>query len=448
MGGDRRRAAYGRLLGAAVLLTAVVAPAQAADDAMLREARALIEADQAQAAYDLLLPHADARAGDTDFDFVFGVSALDSGRPEEAVFALERVLDVDPDNAAARTEVARAYYLTGEREAAKAEFEALKTTQPPEAVNTLIDRYLAAIDYQFSANRPSADLFIELGAGYDSNANSATDQTTVAVPAFGGVPITLLDGALEQGSPLFSLAGGFQGARPLAPDLALIGGASILHRIATDESQFSQTYFNANAGFHYLYGANQFRILAQGQRFNFGGDPNRDLAGASLQWQRNIDADNQLTAFYQGGVLRYPGQAIRDAQRHVGGVGWGHVLDAESSAVVFASLYLGTEKQDESTRDDLGRDFYGVRVGGQYGFTPDITGIAGFVYQRAQHNGRDLLFIETREDDYYDASISLIWQLDRNWSVRPEVRYTRNDSNIVLNEFDRVEGMVSVRNDF
>ena len=71
------------------------------------------DAAQAEQTYLALAPQADERAGDPAFDYALGIAALDSGRYGEAIIALQRVLAVQPGNAQARAELARAYALAG-----------------------------------------------------------------------------------------------------------------------------------------------------------------------------------------------------------------------------------------------------------------------------------------------------------------------------------------------
>ena len=84
----------------------------------LDQASELINQGSNQAAYDLLIPHADDRAGDPDFDRTFGIAALETGNPVEAIIALERALDANADDAMARAWLARAYLRAGETKAA------------------------------------------------------------------------------------------------------------------------------------------------------------------------------------------------------------------------------------------------------------------------------------------------------------------------------------------
>ena len=103
----------------------------AAQDATLDEAKQMMARRDATGAYALLKPLEDKRAGEPDYDYLLGIAALDLGRGTEAVFALERVLAVNPQHPHARAEIARAYYLLGEMETARREFEAVKSRPMP-----------------------------------------------------------------------------------------------------------------------------------------------------------------------------------------------------------------------------------------------------------------------------------------------------------------------------
>ncbi|HUG75910.1 MAG TPA: tetratricopeptide repeat protein, partial [Burkholderiales bacterium] len=131
---------------ASLLVRAAVAVAFAASslvafaDELTDRARRLLQERQAQQAYQLLLPQESARAGDPEFDYLLGIAALDAGEPERAVFALERVLAVQPANHVARAEIARAYLALGERDTARREFETVRAQSIPADAKATIDQ--------------------------------------------------------------------------------------------------------------------------------------------------------------------------------------------------------------------------------------------------------------------------------------------------------------------
>lgn len=115
------------VLGLALAVLSVSALA----DLALDRAKQLLQQKQPEQAYELLLPLEAQRAGDPEFDYLLGIAALDSGHRERAIFALERVLAVQPNNALARAEIARAYLAVGEKDTARREFEAVKREPIP-----------------------------------------------------------------------------------------------------------------------------------------------------------------------------------------------------------------------------------------------------------------------------------------------------------------------------
>ncbi len=66
----------------------------AAYEKILLDADALIKSGNAGAAYSLLEPLEFEHSGEERFDYLIGIAALDSGKPDKATLALERVLIV------------------------------------------------------------------------------------------------------------------------------------------------------------------------------------------------------------------------------------------------------------------------------------------------------------------------------------------------------------------
>lgn len=420
-----------------------------ADEALV-EARSLIQRKQFGQAYTLLEPLTDERAGSPEFDYLLGIAALDAGHLTEAVFALERVLSVDPDNTAARAELARAHLNLGELKQAKYEFESVRRQDLPDSVERTIDDYLAAIATETSRRRTIYDIFLQAGLGYDDNVNSATDASQVAVPALGGLVLSLDDSGRSADSAIWNIAAGFDLSTPVrqSESLRFFGGMLLNQRIALDESDFSTRNLDVNGGFHLLHDRHQFRLAAQAQRFYVDGKPNRDLFGGTFQWQYNLSPNTQATLFGQAAALRYPGQEVRDANRYTGGLGVAHAFKARGNPILFVSGYGGVEDEIESRRPDLGRDLYGVRVGGQFSMTKRLVGYGNLIYEDSEYGAPDPLFFSTREDELLDFTAGIRYAVDRHWSIRPEVRYTQNDSTLVVNDYDRVSVMVFIRNDF
>lgn len=433
--------------------------AQDGSDTIAR-ARELLKAKRSAEAYQLLKPMAESRAGDPEFDLLFGMAAIDAGKPTEGTFALERVLDAQPDNAAAQAELGRAYYEMGENAAAKSQFEQVRGEKLPPGVQENIDRYLNAIENRGKAAQTQYRAYVEVGSGYDTNVNSANDAGAILVP---GVSTTLLatlpESAQEQSSVIWSVDTGFSFLSPLAPQWALTGGINLQHRANIDETicaspegntSCSTSAADGNIGVQYSpTDVDRIRLSASAQRFYVGGETNRDLGALNADYTHTLSKSDQVSVFGQFGMFRFPGQNTRDVNRYLGGVGWGHAFGGHARPVMFLSAYAGTEDDVEANAGGIGRDLFGMRLGGEVSLIPKARAFASMAYQKSLYDSPTPLFgPDDREDDFLRFNGGVRYNLTKMISIRPEVSYTTNDSNVVLTDFDRWEGLVYFRSDF
>lgn len=435
---------------AAAGLLACALPMLAFADEVLDRAKALLEAKDPKAAYQLLAPLQSERAGDPKYDYLLGIAALDLGRNTEAVFALERVLAVQPNNAQARAEIARAYFNLKENEAAKREFQNVRSQNPPPEVALTIDRYLDAIDRAAVGPKPTARFYVEGFAGYDSNVNSATADRSIAVPLFGGALFTLAPGATKLSDGYWGLAAGVATRMPINPRWALVAGFNGSRRWNFERDNFDTGFVDLNFGTTYKRDRDLLSFLVQLNDFTVY-DPiyssaYREARGGTVQWQRDVDARNQVSAYVQYAKLTYPDQRIRNADRYVAGAGYAHAF--RGGPTLYASLYGGREKTADPTAEALGFDLYGVRAGGDQVLSEKFILFANAAYEHRRYDATDSFFLVTRSDNQVTGTLGLHYIPARNWRVTTQVLGFVNRSNIDLNTFDRVMGEVRLRRDF
>ena len=431
-------------LGKAILAAALAAVISSAlADALTDRAKQLLRDRQAKQAYELLLPQEPARAGDPEFDYLLGISALDSGEPERAVFALERVLAVQPANHVARAEIARAYLALGEREAARREFETVRRQQIPEDAKATVERFLSAIA---AADVTQVRGYLEAGFGYDGNVNSATASSQIAIPGLG---IATLNAASTRRPDHFgSFSGGVNVTHKLSEQWALVGGASGAIKINADEGQFDTLLADANLGARLTRGKEAFTLGAQLQHFELDFNRYREVHGLVAQWQHSYHERRQATLFAQVSDLSYPTQSIRDAKRGVLGVAYGQALGGDYAPVVFTSAYIGQEREDADGVPHLGHDLAGIRIGGQIRIATGVSAFANAAYEQRKYGGPEPIFGVTRKDHQYDLSGGVSYLLRAATTLIGQITHTRNDSNLHLNDFDRTVVTASVRFNF
>jgi len=416
-------------------------------DAVTDRAKDLLARKDARAAYQLLLPLEPQRAGDPEFDYLLGIASLDAGDPERAIFALERVLAVQPGNLQARAEVARAYYELGEKDTAQREFETVRSGGVPPEVRATVDRYLSAI----AASRTTRfNAYVEIAAGHDSNVNAATAQSQVAVPFFGGALFQLAPGALELEDSFASLAAGFSFGTDLSAQWSLVGGASYYGKYNRDITLFDMASWDGALGLRWAKDANAVTLVAQGQTYSVDDRRYRDTAGGTLQWQHNLSQASQFSLFLQHAALSFPDptQEIRDAHRSIGGVGYAHAFGGTYAPVVFASLYGGEEKQDDDAVPHLGHKPVGLRFGAQSAVAVQTILFGTLAFEQRTYNGDDPLFLTRRKDEQVDVTIGVNFTFAPKWSLRPQATYTENSSTIEIYSYKRTVAQVGLRRDF
>jgi len=442
----------GRRLFVACVVGLLIAaqPVNAQNDA-LAQARQLLDQKDAKRAYALLKPLESDRAGESAFDYLLGVAALDSGRPTEAIFALERVLAVDPAHAQARAEIGRAYFQIGENAAARRELQAVRRQSVPAPVAASIDRFLAAIDRATSAEsateRTAVAAYLEATLGHDSNLNSGVTNNQVALPAFGGAVVQLDAAGVRARDEFFAVGGGVSVRHPLQPNLSIIGALNANGRWNFSFDQFNTAYVDGHAGLLYVTGQHALTLAVQANQYHLDNRRFRQVLGGLGQWQFNVDRSTQVSAYVQAMRLEYPGQEIRDADRWVAGVGAAHSFGSERP-VVFAGLYVGEENERNAGVPNLGHRLWGARLGVQAPVRDNISVFATGTYEERKYGGVEPVFLVTRNDDQYGLSLGMHWSPARAWRVTPQISWTNNESNVIVNDYRREIYSVTLRREF
>lgn len=431
----------------AALLLAAQVPAQAEADTVVRNALSMVDSGQPQQAFAALEPLETSRAGDPDFDTVFGIAANGTGNYTRAIFALERVLAVQPGNARARAELGRAMFAVGDTQGARTLLQQTKDQGIPVEAAGTIDQFLQAIDRVEESGRSSWKGFVEAGIGDDSNINSGPSNNIVAVPLFGGLPLTLNPAGVKTSAGFATLAAGISGRYVVDPRWSLIGNATTNWRgHSGSNDQFDTAQTDINGGVSYRVERNDYSLVAQYSTYGVDGSRARDSAGLVGEWTYRFDGYRQVTSYLQYAKLTYPQQGVRDADRTVIGSTYAHLFP--HGVLVYGGFYLGTEKESAANVPHLGHDLIGLRLGVQKPLSQSLALFAALGYEGREFGGRDPLFLVTRKDDQTNFNVGLSWSPAPLWRVTPQIAWTRSSSNIVINDYSKRAVSVVARREF
>ena len=434
-----------KLLGLAVALIAIAtaAPAAASSDPLVKTASDLIKAGKSAQAYALLRPQRDASASDPDYNYALGLAAMDSNHVTEAILAFQRVLAITPDQTQARAELARAYAMSGDIDTARREFDTV--AGDPTIPDPVRQRFNTVVKRLDRTLKPGSNLtgFVEAGGGYDSNVNAATSAAQLLIPVFSFLgPATLSTDARSQSDGFGSIAGGisedFGFDRQSHVFASLLGTA----RFNGTQSQLNQTLGTATVGYSYTAANHDVAsISAQTQQFLLGGARYRSATGIIAQYTHRLAGGSALSAQVEGFDIVYPTDRLRNARRFGGAITY-------AARHFYIAAQGGHEAARNAQADNLSNAYGGLRASFDYRLAGKVAVFGTFAFETRRYDAADQLFLIRRRDNQYDASLGLHIALLPHVSFNPQVGYTRNDSNIAIDDYRRFTAAATVRFEF
>lgn len=435
----------------------------------IKDAEEMMKNGKPADAYALLEPLEFERSGEVRFDYLIGIAALDSGKPDKATLAFERVLAVDPNFAGARLDMARAYYQLGDLQRAETEFNEVMKQNPPEAARVTIQKYLDAIMAYEQAKQTRITGYVEGVVGHDSNiANSSTQTFTFAPtsPWSGLFPGNQLPPGAKLTGVYEGINAGGEISHSLNANWGVFAGADLRQHGNMTQTVYDSLSVDGRIGVMHVGAQDTCKLSLTGGQSYTANTMRRDSLGLSAEWQHTFSPANQVSAFAQYGESRAYGfpptspttdaRIEGDTDQVVVGAGWVHIM-GDGKQALFGSIYAGKELDvapaispglPNGGRTDGKKRFEGVRVGGQMAITEQWDGIISLGWQSANYGNLNNLIMDSRSEEIYDLTVGGGWHIDKLWSLKPQIAFSRKNSNIALYSFDRTDVSLTIRRDF
>lgn len=409
-------------------------------DTVLDKADSFIKLKQYIQAYDLLAPLEEERAGQPDYDYLYGLTLLEAGEPSRAAFAFERCLGAEPNNGPCRVQMARTHLALGETVSSRKELNSIKQYNPPPAVQSLVDQYLGLTKKVETDKKRQLRSYVQLSAGHDTNINGATENSRIALPSIGNVPVFLIVPHRES-SAFAHIDVGSSLHYQINPDLVTSLEGNIEYRSLFDNHDLDYYTANAAAGVLKNIGNTAVQGKLQWQKMGLDGQDYRDVLGILAQIQHPLANDAQVAAFTQLSQLRYATQTSRDADRTTVGIAYSQALNMRFSPSFYASLYQGQESTTDSQFDYFSQSFKGLRLGGDIAYNATISINAhASLEQRDYDKINQYLtpaFNTIRQDDETQLGVGLTWRFKPQYSLQPYYNYSRTNANQAINDYTR-----------
>lgn len=416
-----------------------------ADD-VIAQMRQMLTKGQAVEAYRLGRAN-ETHIGEAEYDFLFGLAALDGGRVSEGVLALERYRMSHPNDDSAWLALARGYVLLGEYSRARSELEDFLATKPNEALAKMAQEYIDVVRTREEERLFSFRGWLEAGLGYDSNLVGGPDSNVVNLPIFNQV--VLPDNLTKTDAGMETLAGGFSHHQMLKPGLTAFVDADAGFLGYFKDHDYNQANLGAKGGLVLNRSGMLWRTAVSHQSTWLDGSRYCSVNGLGEEWVNPFAANRAVSAFLQYALLNYgeEGGSYRDAHFVGAGLGWRQSFAVAWKPLLTVSLTVGDESNDEE-RKDLSRKLLGGGVHLNLTTTPQWGVDLGYAYQFSHYGDEDPILLMTRKDDNHSLSAGATYLVNRKWSVRGELSYNDNLSNIELNDYDRTEAIIKLRYDF
>jgi hypothetical protein len=437
-----------RILFALLLLTGPISalagpapPAEAVGE-LVDRAEALLDAGQPEQAYRLLDARLAVFAGNVRFDYILALAAIQAERPEAALIPLRRVIAAEPAFNAARLELADLLARFDDPAGARVQYEAILANAPTAVLRGIVEQRLDALP----AGGPlgSVRLAFEAGLGYDSNANGSTSEDS-----FQGV---LLDPRLQAVASAFANAGlSLRQQRQRGDRVATFWRASFAYRVNTAASFLDQSVGFVQAGVNAGTGRARITMTVDGFSGTLDGRDYRRGAGLELGLAISPWPRWELAGVVRAGTLEYQPLPLRllDVDRLFGGVVVSRAGIGRLQARVGIAA-LGGQDRVRQAGSPYSNDRYGARAFVNIEPTTRWRIAAEVAHLVSDYFAGGGFFGIDRLDRTTAVALSVQWRARpvRGWSAGPQVVYTRNESNVALFRYERVETVIQARYEF
>jgi outer membrane protein len=423
-----------------------------ADASTVDDARVLLKQGKPVEAMQLLDRHVSEFATDVEFNYLLGIASLDAGKPGKAVFAFERALAIRPGHPQARAELARAYIALTEYEAARRELEQVRQSSLPPEVAKRVDEILALLDKALAEQaeayrgRKNWTAYFEGQTGHDSNINTAPNATSIFIPAL-NLPGTLSGFSTSRSSGLLGLNGGIAGQAAVSQDIDVFGSADARLRYNYNQDTFNTGSLAGGIGARLTRGIDQLSVGLSQFTFYIDKFRNDDQTGISGQWQRELSQQDLGGLFAQYLWLNHPIASFLNTKMLLIGGTWTHAYLGSWDPVLNVIAYVGDDSEREND-PSIGRRLSGAKIAGEIKIDARAKLQASAATQYSVYGGTNPFFLVKRKDMRYDLFFGLAYKPSREWTISPQFYYTRNDSNIAFDDFDRKLFLLTFRRDF
>ncbi len=402
----------------------------------------LIEEKQYLQAYDLGENLLVEYEGDSEFDFQYGLAAIETAHYDQALFAFERLILLKANQPRYRLELARTHFFLNNLARAQIEFERVLSQKPPKAVQQNVKDFLRKITQLQNRVKPKFMASVDMAAGFDSNINSAPDANFLPANelSFSDTNISLNDNSQETESGFFSSLFNIAYLAPLTNsssyDVRLLGSSKFNTEISTYDlsslmGELGYSFYNRHTGpIKWRTAGRTQAVLLDGETFlnthtlvaqGFMEHPSGINLGLSVNlgvatYDNNDDGDLTQAQFNVS--------ASSPPQKH----SW------------VAAFILGSDSADEEVNDFNAKGYYGLTLQSTHLFGNRNSAYLLLSFIETEYDEINVaLYQVLREDSVMNAGFGWRRIINKNLSLRNDYSWNDADSTLEANTYQRLK---------
>jgi len=421
-----------------ILMFVLITPQSYANDALLREARDILTRGEFKQAYELLESQMLEQAGNSDYDYLLGVSALEAAKPGQAIFALERVVASSPGNGGARFALGRAFFAVKQYERARSEFNKVLSLNPASKIANSSQEFLNKISSYTRQWRVRAALGVNLGD--DKNANSAT-----GIKIHDGFPLS--DTSLKTPSSMFGYQTSLGLDYKLTPRIAWsIDGVTIQKKYAS-ASFVNQSIGHLASEIKHTRGSVSVGTSVSHQTIKVDEQFNNMKLGlnsfALLKHKKH-----QIKAAVATGFSRFEDNSnSRDVNQYIGQLSHTIVYPAKSAILLMTNTHAGHDFP-LIKRSAYERNLAGISHTGLIGANKPAAIKYNLSIQYSDYKNGTLtgdLTRKNRNEWTKQFSLGAVIRPASRWQIMPQIQMIKRQSTISLYSFAKTNMTLGIK---
>lgn len=400
-----------------------------------------IKAKQYLKAYQRALKLRDKSEGDPRFDYLYGLSALQTGHYNEAVFALDRVTVATPRVIRPRLDLARAYLKLNNKTAAIKEFNDVLALSPPPIVRKNVSAYLNELQRGSKDVKKSiVKRLASFSIGYDDNINFGTSNREVDLPGFGLV--TLNSSAIKQKSGFAEAKFQIMQKKIRNKSLNTFLLTNVTYRKYFKKTDFDSFDLDFSAGVGLTKNDRQYQFIIRDRPHFLNGKLYSNTLGFDAIIRKSLGKGNILSSYLSLENYNNKKVSLTNRNRALLGVKLDQVAGDNQHQF---NAYLGKEFANKKEGKQFSRNIIGAGYKASYEWNSQNISFLNIDYKHYKHQDKYPVFPNKREDNRFIVKATHERYINDKTTLVFSASHVNNNSNLDLYDAKKNEVKIGIR---